>query len=121
MRRAGWVCACVVGGVLVALALYGACQVTTFSRLPHLREMTAACGAGAAGAAPSPAPAARATPSFATPAKCKTYFAEVDAFQHPTTMQTVITGLLAAFIFLVLRLRVYPFAFTSREAGPRRR
>ena len=108
MRRVLWVAACVAAGGLLALGLYGAFRAAALDRLPHLGEMRAACGAGAAAAS---------APPHATPAKCAAYFADVHTFHRSAVIQTVLTGLIAAFVFLVLRLRVYPLV-GGRRAGP---
>jgi hypothetical protein len=101
MKKVGWAVACVAAGALVALVFYGAFRLLEYRSLPHVGEMKAACGIG--GAVPPPV-----IPAYATPAKCREFFNDVWIFHRPRLIGTAITGLLAAFIFLVLRFRVRP-------------
>ncbi|MBI5482519.1 MAG: hypothetical protein HY906_26930 [Deltaproteobacteria bacterium] len=111
MRKAAWGIVCVVAGGLVALGLYAVFRVATFRMLPHRDEMRIACGARGAAAA-------GAAPAHATAAQCTAYFDDVNTFHRSAVIQTVISGVLAAFIFLVLRLRVYPLAGPGHPRPP---
>ncbi len=100
MRRAGWAAACVLAGACVAAGFAFAARVAVLRQLPHLAEMEAACGPGVA--------EAWLAPAFATAATCREYFADVRLVHRTAMTESVVAGLIAAFILLVLRFRVRP-------------
>jgi hypothetical protein len=110
MRKAWWTSACLGAAILVALGFFAAYWVAEHRMLPRLAEMTAACGRGSAAA---PSVAATRPPD----ARCRAYFADVELFRRTALTQTAITGLVAAFVLLVLRFRVRPLRGPARTRG----
>ncbi len=98
MRKLTWALACIVAGAAVAAGFAALFWRAVYVRLPHLAEMKAACAPGGLATAPA----------YVTAAKCEAYFANVQVIVRSSLLQSAITGLLAAFILLVLRFRVRP-------------
>ncbi len=98
MKKLLWALACIVAGAGVAAGFAALFWRSVYTRLPHLAEMKAACAPGGLAAAPA----------YVTAAKCQAYFADVKVIVGSAFLRSVITGLLAAFILLVLRFRVRP-------------
>jgi hypothetical protein len=99
MRRLWWALACVVAGLCAGAGFYAGFWLLMVRRFPLLAEMRAGCGMGGAAAS---------APAYATAAKCQAYFADLGTLLRVIATDCVITGLLAAFVLLVLRFRVYP-------------
>jgi hypothetical protein len=112
VRKAAWTLTCIAAAAGTALAFWYAAWTAVYRRLPHLAQMEAGCAVdGAARAQPASAPVSAAM--------CERYFADAGLLRRTATTQSVITGVIVAFILLVLRFRVRPLGAPPRPP-PRR-